>query len=146
MNLNLRGLSLALMLIAWSTVVAKEDGTLPPGATRLSTEEIQRLFSGVRDDAQVQDRFRTTAVNEWHSDGSFVNRWSNAERSGEVRGRWWAESDRRCIVITAGLPEREGIESCGPLYREQDIFYSVNQDGSVHGVHRLSPLQAESSL
>jgi len=41
------------------------------------------------------------------------------------------------------LPDREGIESCGPLYREQDLFYSVNQDGSVHGIHRLSPLRAE---
>ncbi|MCX2975114.1 hypothetical protein EYC87_16130 [Halieaceae bacterium IMCC8485] len=144
MNLNLRGLLLPLMLIACSIVVAQEeDGNLPPGATRLSTEEIQRLFSGVRDDAEVQDLIRTRAVNEWLSDGSFVNRWSNAERSGEVRGRWWAEDDRRCIVITGGLPDREGIESCGPLYREQDLFYSVNQDGSVHGIHRLSPLRAK---
>ena len=94
----------------------------------------------MRDRASVQDSAGTTAVNAWYSDGSFVNRWQNGEHSGEVRGRWWARDDKRCIVITAGLPEREGVESCSPLYREGERYFSVNPDGSVHGIHQLSPL------
>ena len=109
----------------------------------MSTEEIQCLFSDVRDDALVQDSAGTTAVNYWRSDGSFVNHWRNERGSGEVRGRWWADNNRRCIVILEGLPERTGVESCTPLYRQEDRYFSVNPDGSVHGIHRLSPLAAE---
>ena len=123
-----------------SLALAGDTKQLPPEAIRLSSAEIQQAFSGVRDLASVQDNAGTTAVNTWHSDGSFVNRWKNAERSGEVRGRWWVRDDRRCIVIDEGLPGREGVESCTPLYREGQHYFSVNQDGSVHGIHQLSPL------
>ncbi len=111
------------------------------GAEQLSTEQIQQAFSDVRDDALVQDAAGTTAVNIWYADGSFVNNWSNAEASGRVTGRWRALHDQRCIVIESGLPEREGKEFCGAIYKQGEVYLSVNTDGSVHGRHRTTPLQ-----
>ena len=113
---------------------------MPEGAERLTTQEIQQLFSDTRDEAEVQDSRGTSAVNYWYADGRFVNRWSNEAASGEVRGTWSARDDERCIVITAGLPDRIGIERCAPLYRKDSRVLSLNPDGSIHGVHRLSPL------
>lgn len=110
------------------------------GAERLTTEEIQQLFSGTRDEAQVQDSRGTSAINYWYADGRFVNRWSNKAAAGEVRGTWSARNDKRCIVIKSGLPDRIGIERCTPLYRKGSTIFSVNPDGTVHGAHRLSPL------
>ncbi len=132
-----------LMAISAPLTLANGKLPLPAGAVPLSTDEIQCLFSNVRDDAQVQDSAGTTAVNYWYADGGFTNQWRNGQRSGEVTGRWRADKDRRCIIILEGLPERAGVETCSPLYREENRIYSVNADGSVHGIHTLSPLASE---
>ena len=141
--MNLATRLIQLLAIYAPLSLASGDNYPPPGASQLSTQEIQCLFSDVRDDAMVQDSAGTTAINYWYGDGTFTNQWRNERGSGEVRGRWWADKDRRCIVITEGLPERIGVESCTPMYREGEQFFSVDPDGSIHGIHRLSPLSAE---
>ncbi len=110
-------------------------------AVALSTDEIRTAFSNVRDDAEVQDSSDTRATNYWYADGTFTNAWRNACGSGEVTGRWWAEDGKRCVVITGGLPDREGVEQCSPVYRHSNTYLSIESDGSIHGVHRLSPIE-----
>lgn len=110
-------------------------------ALQLSGEQIVRDFADVRDDAKVQDAAGTTAVNHWYADGRFVNRWSNGKDSGEVTGTWRVENNQRCVTIATGLPEREGQESCGPVFQRGSDYLSFNPDGSIHGIHRLSPLR-----
>ncbi len=110
-------------------------------AVALSTDEIRTAFSNVRDDAEVQDSSGTRATNYWYADGTFTNAWRNASGSGEVAGRWWAEDGKRCVVITSGLPDREGVEQCSPVYRHSNTYLSIESDGSIHGVHRLSPIE-----
>jgi hypothetical protein len=112
----------------------------PADADRLSTEEIRQVFANVRDDANVQDSAGTTAVNYWYADGAFTNEWSNQSRAGKVQGRWRAQDDQRCITITVGLPDRIGQEKCSPVFRRGQQYISVNSDGSIHGIHALSPI------
>ena len=114
-----------------------------PGGDRLTTEEIRQLFTGVRDDARVQDAEGTSAVNYWCADGTFSSNWSNGTISGKVIGRWRAINDQRCIVADSGLDGDGGLERCGPILRDEDRYLSVNPDSSIHGIHTLSPLTAE---
>lgn len=130
----LTGVSLGL---AFCTSAA---ASMPDEAVALTTEEILKHFSGVRDAAEVQDQAGTLAVNDWYKNGTFVVRWSNHSKSGEVTGKWWAENDKRCIEIDMGLPERKGVTSCSPVYRRGDLFLSMEPDGRIHGIHRLTPL------
>jgi hypothetical protein len=116
------------------------DASLPADAVILTTIEVREAFANVKDEAEVQDAAGTRAVNYWYSNGTFTNRWRNATASGEVTGRWWAEDNKRCVEITSGLPEREGKVRCAPVYRLGDVYYSIEQDGRVHGAHRLSPI------
>ena len=109
-------------------------------AIKLNGGEILRTFADVRDDAKVQDAAGTRAVNHWYSDGNFISRWSNGLDSGEVTGTWRIEKNMRCITITAGLPQRVGKERCGPVFRRGSEYLSFNSDGSIHGIHTLSPL------
>lgn len=112
----------------------------PVDTVRLSTEKIRTVFANVRDDARVQDAVGTIAVNFWYADGSFTNAWSNEHGSGTVQGHWRAQDDKRCIVITAGLADRIGKESCSPVLRRGKEYLSINPDGSIHGIHRLTPI------
>ena len=130
----LTGVSLGL------TSCASPTASRPDGAVALTTEEILEQFSGVRDAAEVQDQAGTLAVNDWYKNGTFVVRWSNHSESGEVTGRWWAENNKRCIEIYTGLPESKGVTSCSLIYRRGDVFLSMEPDGRIHGIHRLTPL------
>ncbi len=112
----------------------------PTDAVRLSTSEINQAFADVCDYADVQDSAGTTAVNQWHSNGVLINVWSNGNRSGTVTGSWHADNDLRCVTIVSGIPELENTTRCGPVYRRGDDYFSINADGSVHGVHRLSSM------
>jgi hypothetical protein len=113
-----------------------------PGSTQLTTEEIRQAFSGVRDDARVQDEANTRAVNFWCANGVFTTEWSNGERSGKVVGRWRAIDNQRCVTILSGLGEPGDKERCGPILRRGEHYLSVNPDGSIHGVHSLSAITA----
>ena len=111
----------------------------PP--VQLDGREIAKAFSDVRDDAQVQDAAGTRAVNHWYADGRFTSHWSNDLDSGEVTGTWRVEKNLRCIIIATGVPERVGTNRCGFLFRRGNEYLSLNPDGSIHGIHTLSPLQ-----
>ncbi len=130
-------LALFLVTLAWETTGAEPL----EGAIALNTEEISQAFADVKDQAEVQDVSGTRAVNHWFANGTFTNSWSNATGSGEVVGRWWAEDNKRCVLITDGLPERGGVAECSPIYRHGDTYLSIESDGSIHGVHRLSPIE-----
>ncbi|PLW69704.1 hypothetical protein [Pseudohalioglobus lutimaris] len=117
----------------------------PENAVRLSTAAIKQRFADVCDKAEVQDAAGTRASNAWYADGSLVNRWSNGERSGTVTGQWYAEDGMRCVVILSGLPGAEGKKRCGPVYRVGADYFSINPDGSVHGIHRLTPMDEQGS-
>ncbi|MFK7730112.1 MAG: hypothetical protein AB8B48_00690 [Pseudomonadales bacterium] len=106
----------------------------------LSGEEITRAFSDVRDAAEIQDAAGTTAVNHWHGDGRFLNRWKNAASSGEVTGSWRVVGDLRCVLIRSGLQGAIGKEKCSPVYKAGERYVSINDDGSVHAFHTLTPL------
>jgi len=108
---------------------------------QLNGKEIVKAFGDVRDDARVQDAAGTRAVNHWYADGGFTSHWSSEVDSGKVTGTWRVEKDLRCITIATGLPQRVGKERCGSLFRRGNEYLSFNPDGSIHGIHTLSPLQ-----
>ena len=126
--------------------MASTVSTQPPTANgeapviQLTGDEILAAFNDVRDDAVVQDSDGTRAVNYWYADGRLVNNWANESDSGTVKANWRVEDDLRCVTIVSGLPERVDVETCGPVHRRGDQYLSFNQDGSVHGVHTLTPL------
>ena len=101
---------------------------------QLTTAEIGKVFSGTRDETRVVDANGTLATNHWHADGQFVNEWANHRSSGRVTGHWSSRDDQRCVLIEAGLPETPH-ERCSPIYYFEDQYFSVNADGSIHGIH-----------
>jgi hypothetical protein len=110
------------------------------GLTPLTGEEISKTFSNVEDHAQVQDKAKTHATNLWLDDGKFTSTWRNDRSNGIVIGKWYVQEDQRCVIIETGLPDITGKPTCGPIYRQGDSYFSVNTDGSIHGIHQLSPL------
>jgi len=140
MNMNTMRSTLSCMLACM--LLAANALAQPENAVRLSTEAIKQSFANVCDNAEVQDAAGTTASNAWYADGRLVNRWSNGERSGTVTGQWSAKAGLRCVVILTGLPAAEGNRRCSPVYRAGSDYFSINPDGSVHGIHRLTPMDA----
>jgi len=130
-----------LVLLLFSPLASAQ----PEGAVRLSTKAIEQNFSNVCDRAEVQDAAGTLASNAWYADGRLVNQWSNGEASGTVTGHWSAEDGLRCVVILSGLTGAEGKKRCSPVYRAGGDFFSINPDGSVHGIHRLTPMDEQGS-
>jgi len=142
--------SIALALDAAASI--KEEGPTPDlvGKTRLTSTEITRLFSDVIDRGEVQNDRGISAETHWHADGTFVSRWwteanpaNDANEKGsvtqEVRGRWRAERDLRCVTFDSGA---QPDWSCAEVWLLDDgRILSLNPDGSAHGLHRLSPLK-----
>ncbi len=136
--------TLSIVLISALMIGLQADAEVSPG-NRLTTEEIQQVFSGARDEAIVRDAADTRAVNFWCDNGALTTLWSNGERSGRVAGRWRAVNGQRCVTIVSGLRASEGAERCSPIVRNGEAYLSFNPDGSIHGVHSLSamtPLEA----
>ena len=140
-------LSIALALDAAASI--KEEGPTPDlvGKTRLTSTEITRLFSDVIDRGEVQNDRGISAETHWHADGTVVSRWwteaNPANDKGsvtqEVRGRWRAEHDLRCVTFDSGA---QPDWSCAEVWLLDDgRILSLNPDGSAHGLHRLSPLK-----
>lgn len=143
------GIALAIDAAAASI---KEEGPTPDlvGKTRLTSTEITRLFSDVIDRGEVQNDRGISAETHWHADGTFVSRWWTEANPGndandkgsvtqEVRGRWRAEHDLRCVIFdSVAQPDW----SCAEVWLLNDgRVLSLNPDGSAHGLHRLSPLK-----
>ena len=110
------------------------------GLTPLTGEEILKAFSNVKDHAQVQDKAKTRATNLWLGDGQFTSTWRNDRANGIVIGKWYVQEGQRCVIIETGLEDLTDKPKCGPIYRQGDSYFSVNTDGSIHGIHQLSPL------
>jgi hypothetical protein len=126
------------------------------GKTRLTSTEIRRLFSDVIDRGEVQNQRGISAETHWQANGTFVSRWwtqastatdasdaSDVRDKGavkrEVTGRWRTERDLRCVTFDLGT---QPDWSCAEVWLLDDgRILSLNPDGSVHGLHRLSPLK-----
>ena len=133
----------------------KEEGPTPYliGKTRLTSTEITRLFSDVIDRGEVQNERGISAETYWHADGTFVSRWWTAANptgdaghksdedavAREVRDRWRAEHDLRCVTFDSGT---QPDWSCAEVWLlDEGRILSLNPDGSAHGLHRSSPLK-----
>jgi len=79
-------------------------------------------------------------VSRWWTEANPAND-SNDKGSvtQEVRGRWRAEHDLRCVTFdSVAQPDW----SCAEVWLLDDgRVLSLNPDGSAHGLHRLSPLK-----
>lgn len=106
---------------------------------RLTDAHILDAFHNVRDDARVADAAGTAATNFWHGDGTFESNWSNGEASGVVTGTWAVRDNMRCVTIASGSESQEQ-QRCGPIYEFEGNYFSTNADGTLHGMHRVTPL------
>ena len=138
----MKGSAYALFPSLLAALFANSISAQPENSIRLSATEIKQAFSNVRDSAQVQDSAATMATNLWYEDGRLINNWSTDSASGTVTGQWYTDNGQRCVVIHSGIPEAIGEKRCGPVYRRGSDYISVNADGSIHGIHRLSPMKS----
>jgi len=129
----------AVLFLAGLNNLSFANGTLSE-LTPLTSEEIHKTFSNVKDQAQVQDKAKTRATNLWLDDGQFTSTWRNSQANGIVSGKWYVQESQRCVIIETGLPDLTGKPKCGPIYRQGDSYLTVNPNGSIHGIHQLSPL------
>lgn len=123
---------------------ASDSGDSNPiwhGFTRLSGDEISRVFSNVLDRATVVDGLGGAAINYWYQNGSFTSNWNAGDRSGQLSGSWFVKNAMRCVIIDSS-PTGAGNsqEMCGPIYWKEGKYYSVNKQGLMHGIHILSNL------
>ncbi|EHQ56637.1 hypothetical protein OMB55_00003490 [gamma proteobacterium HIMB55] len=112
-------------------------------AVRLSTSEILKTFSDTLDRGAVQSKRGISAETRWLSSGGFESRWWRETGEGPkinvVSGRWKAENNERCVLFQDAPV---GEWQCTPVFRRADgAIISLNGDGSVHGVHQISPLE-----
>ena len=145
---------IALALDAAAAAIKEESPTSDlVGKIRLTSIEITRLFSDVIDRGEVQNDRGISAETHWHADGTFVSRWwTDVNPSGdagdksdegavtqEVRGRWRAEHNLRCVTFDSGA---QPDWLCAEVWLLDDgRVLSLNPDRSAHGLHRLSPLK-----
>lgn len=113
--------------------------TIPEGAVPLSTEEINTTFSGVRESYKGKDIPGMTATGKFGVDGRFEASWKVGNQKGEAVGNWYAENGKRCLKEEK--PNGDTNLECIELYKTGDVYTSLNEDGSVHGIHSLSPLE-----
>jgi hypothetical protein len=149
------------MAFGAAAYLSREEGPTRDlvGKTRLTSTEIRRLFSDVIDRGEVQNQRGISAETHWHADGTFVSWWwtqastvtdaSDASDASDVRdkgavkrevtGRWRTERDLRCVTFDLGT---QPDWSCAEVWLLDDgRILSLNPDGSIHGLHRLSPLK-----
>ena len=127
------------------SISEEELTSRPMGKTQLTTAQITDLFSDVIDRGEVQNQRGISAETHWHADGTFVSQWTR-EANGDgdpikrqVRGRWRVESNLRCVTFSTG---NQPDWSCAEVWLLDDgRVLSLNPDGSIHGLHRLSPLK-----
>ena len=127
----------ALAAFALAACAAGEQQLIEDGARKLTGDEITAAFSDIREDYVGRDSNIIGAA-EWGKDGSFeiVSDLSNTPYT-EITGKWYVESDQRCIAFDQDL--RVNPE-CVSIYETGDFYTSVWDDGRLHGEHRLTPL------
>ena len=112
-------------------------------AVQLRTSEILETFSDRLDRGTVQSKSGISAETRWLSSGRFETRWwqgtGEAPKINVVSGRWKAENNERCVLFNG---TSDGEWQCTPVFRRADgAIISLNEDGSVHGVHQILPLE-----
>lgn len=113
--------------------------TVPEDAVALSTEEINSTFSGVKESYVGKDDTAVSATATFGEDGAYEGSWKAGKHNGKVSGEWYAEDGKRCLKDEK--PDGGGTHlECHAIYKTGDVYTSVNEDGTVHGVHTLTPL------
>ena len=112
-------------------------------AVQLSTSEILKTFSDKIDRGVVQSKRGIFAETRWLSSSGFETRWwqetAEAPKIHVVSGRWKAENNERCVLLQGNS---EGEWQCTPVFKRADgAIISLNEDGSVHGIHQILPLE-----
>ena len=136
-------------LMTFSLQMVAEAQDLKDAATALTSAEIRATFDNVIDNAEVLDSPGVSAETYWRASGTFETRWSSSQKSGEAKGLWRVQDDRRCVKLedsepstgTGGESAESGVWRCGAILSLPDgRLLSLNPDGSPHGVHRLTPM------
>jgi len=136
-------------LVMFSLAVFAEAQGLKDEATALTSAEIRATFDNVIDNAEVLDSPGVSAETYWRASGTFETRWSSSQKSGEAKGLWRAQDNRRCVKLedsepttgAGGEPAESAVWRCGTILSLPDgRLLSLNPDGSPHGIHRLTPI------
>ena len=144
-------------LMTFSLQMVAEAQGLKDAATALTSAEIRATFDNVIDNAddnvidnaEVLDSPGVSAETYWRASGTFETRWSSSQRSGEAKGLWRVQDNRRCVkledseplTVAEGEPSESAVWRCGAILSLPDgRLLSLNPDGSPHGVHRLTPM------
>jgi hypothetical protein len=111
-------------------------------ARHLSTSEILETFSNALDRGEVQNGKGISAETLWLSSGHFETRWwretAEAPKINVVSGRWKVENNQRCVLFAGAS---QGEWQCTPVFQRADgAIISLNGDGSLHGIHKIIPL------
>jgi len=114
--------------------------TIPEDAVPLSTEEIAATFSGVTEKYKGRDNPGVSAVGKFREGGEFSASWSAGNQSGNVEGEWYAEDGKRCLNTVSSETGTTDVE-CHSIYKSGDVYMSMNDDGSIHGIHALTPME-----
>jgi len=136
-------------LMTFSLQMVAEAQDLKDAATALTSAEIRVTFDNVIDNAEVLDSPGVRAETYWRASGTFETRWSSSQKSGEAKGLWRVQDNRRCVkledseplTVAEGEPAESAVWRCGAILSLPDgRLLSLNPDGSPHGVHRLTPM------
>jgi len=112
---------------------------IPEGAEPLTNEEITETFSGVRESYRGKDIPGMKATGIFNANGKFEASWSVGSQSGVANGEWYSENGKRCLRDKN--PNGDTNLECVEFFRTGDSYTSVNEDGSIHGFHTLTPLE-----
>jgi len=129
--------TISLFILYGCSVVGE---TIPDDAIPLTTEEIVTAFSGVSESYSGRDNTEVTATATFTRSGEYEASWSAGNQKGEAIGEWYAENGKRCLKENKADSGSTNIE-CRAIYKTGDVYTSVNDDGSVHGIHTLTPLE-----
>lgn len=135
----MKGLLVCLPFLYILGACATVGNTIPEDAVPLSTEEITTTFSGVTEKYTGRDNTAVTATGTFGEAGEFAASWSAGNQKGDVTGEWYAEDGKRCLKTVSSDGGSTDIE-CHTIYKTGDVYTSVNDDGSIHGIHSLTPL------
>ena len=131
---------LALLALFTMYGCASVESKIPDDAISLTTEEITTTFSGVSESYVGKDNPAVTATATFGKAGEYEASWVAGNQNGKSSGEWYADNGKRCLK--ENKPDKGGVSvECHTFYKTGNLYTSVNDDGSVHGVHTLSPLK-----
>jgi len=117
---------------------ASVGNKIPVGAVPLTTDEITTTFSGTKESYVGKDNPSVTANATFGVGGEYEASWAAGNQKGTAKGEWYAEDGKRCLKENKS-GEEVSLE-CHIFYKTGSVYTSVNEDGSIHGIHTLTPL------